>query len=740
MDDYMKKMELLAPAGNMESLIAAIMAGCDAVYLGGYMFGARNYAGNFSDEEMIEAIKYGHLYGVKIYVTVNTIIYEDEVTLFINYIDFLHRNNVDAVIIQDIGMMDLVRETYPNLEIHASTQMHIHNMEGVNLIEKTGLKRVVLARETTIENIKSIKKETNIELEIFVHGALCISYSGQCLMSSLIGGRSGNRGTCAQSCRQKYDLIVNGEKINNDEYLLSTKDLNVIESIGELIEAGVDSIKIEGRMKRPEYVYLVVSLYRKAMDSYYQNNKVDITNDDIIELKKIFNRGFTKGFLFNEVNKNIVNQVRPNHLGIEIGHVLMSKNGKVKIKLSNNVNLRDGIRIVGNAEDTGCELTKMEVNGKLVKQAYTNDIIEIKIRGEAAINSKVLKTTDFTQLDRINNLIGLKERKVMINGQIDISKNAPIKLQISDGGNDVFVTSEVVVQDALNSPLTNTNVEKQLKKLGGTPYEFNQLIINIDDNIFVDIKELNEIRRQVISLLTEKRMYQTNYIKKDYHKNLDNYLEERNVNILITNKKQYEQINDKDINDIYVDSESLYNELKEDKKVILKLPRVINKYKDYDQLLLIGELGSINKYTNVYSDFSLNVTNSYSVAFLHGLGVKKITLSYELNDRQIKDIVDNYKKRYNCHPNLELIIYGNEEVIITKFNLLDYYKINGDASYLKDRFNNLYPIKIQDNLMHIYNYKARWTKEIVKYYEMGINNLRINLLDETNVPELKYFL
>ena len=736
----MKKMELLAPAGNMESLIAAIMAGCDAVYLGGYMFGARNYAGNFSDEEMIEAIKYGHLYGVKIYVTVNTIIYEDEVTLFINYIDFLHRNNVDAVIIQDIGMMDLVRETYPNLEIHASTQMHIHNMEGVNLIEKTGLKRVVLARETTIENIKSIKKETNIELEIFVHGALCISYSGQCLMSSLIGGRSGNRGTCAQSCRQKYDLIVNGEKINNDEYLLSTKDLNVIESIGELIEAGVDSIKIEGRMKRPEYVYLVVSLYRKAMDSYYQNNKVDITNDDIIELKKIFNRGFTKGFLFNEVNKNIVNQVRPNHLGIEIGHVLMSKNGKVKIKLSNNVNLRDGIRIVGNAEDTGCELTKMEVNGKLVKQAYTNDIIEIKIRGEAAINSKVLKTTDFTQLDRINNLIGLKERKVMINGQIDISKNAPIKLQISDGGNDVFVTSEVVVQDALNSPLTNTNVEKQLKKLGGTPYEFNQLIINIDDNIFVDIKELNEIRRQVISLLTEKRMYQTNYIKKDYHKNLDNYLEERNVNILITNKKQYEQINDKDINDIYVDSESLYNELKEDKKVILKLPRVINKYKDYDQLLLIGELGSINKYTNVYSDFSLNVTNSYSVAFLHGLGVKKITLSYELNDRQIKDIVDNYKKRYNCHPNLELIIYGNEEVIITKFNLLDYYKINGDASYLKDRFNNLYPIKIQDNLMHIYNYKARWTKEIVKYYEMGINNLRINLLDETNVPELKYFL
>ena len=306
----MKKVELLAPAGNMESLKAAINAGCDAVYLGGYMFGARSFAGNFSDEELIEAIKYAHLYGVKVYVTVNTIIYEREVNMFMEYIDFLHKNNVDAVIMQDLGMMDLVRNTYPNFEIHASTQMHIHNLEGVKNAEKIGLNRVVLARETNISDIKNIKENTDIELEIFVHGALCISYSGQCLMSKMIGGRSGNLGVCAGSCRLPYDLVEinNGKetKLNKNNYLLSMKDLNSLENLSKLLDVGVTSLKIEGRMKRPEYVYLVTSIYRKAIDSYYLNGSVNIREEDILELKKIYNREFTKGFLFGEENKVIM--------------------------------------------------------------------------------------------------------------------------------------------------------------------------------------------------------------------------------------------------------------------------------------------------------------------------------------------------------------------------------------------------------------------------------------------------
>ena len=292
----MKKIELLAPAGNMECLKAAIMAGCDAVYLAGYMFGARNFANNFSDEEIIEAIKYSHLYGVKVYVTVNTLIYDDEVEIFIKYIDFLHRNDVDAIIIQDLGMLDLIKQTYPKLEIHASTQMHIHNLDGVNFLENMGVDRVVLARELDIETIRKIKKETNIEIEVFGHGALCISYSGQCLMSSLIGNRSGNRGTCTQCCRKSYDLYDNsGNKLNQNKYLLSTKDLNTLNNIDKFIDSGIDSFKIEGRMKSKEYVYYVVSLYKKAIDSYYDNKHVSINEDEEKTLKTIFNRQFTKG-------------------------------------------------------------------------------------------------------------------------------------------------------------------------------------------------------------------------------------------------------------------------------------------------------------------------------------------------------------------------------------------------------------------------------------------------------------
>ena len=275
------KIELLSPAGNMESLIAAIEAGCDAVYLGGTLFGARAFANNFNDEELIEAIKYAHMYGVKVYVTTNIIIYEHEVNNFLKYIDFLHKNNVDAIIVQDLGMLDLVHKTFPNLEVHASTQMHIHNLDGVIMAKKLGVKRVVLARETPIEVIKEIKNNVEMDLEIFAHGALCVSYSGQCLFSSLIGSRSGNRGSCVGSCRLPYKIVDEfNNKLNNGDYPLSMKDLNTLEYIGELIEAGVTSLKIEGRMKSPEYVYIVTKLYREAIDSYYKNKKV---------IKTIFN-------------------------------------------------------------------------------------------------------------------------------------------------------------------------------------------------------------------------------------------------------------------------------------------------------------------------------------------------------------------------------------------------------------------------------------------------------------------
>lgn len=731
------KIELLAPAGNLYSLKVAIEAGCDAVYIGGYGYSARSYADNFSNEEIIEAINYAHLYGVKVYVTVNTLIYDDEVETFMNYIDFLHKNSVDAIIIQDIGMTDLIRKTYPNLEIHASTQMHIHNIEGVKFAEKIGLKRVVLARETSIDLIREIKKDTNIDLEIFCHGALCISYSGQCLMSSLIGGRSGNRGSCAGTCRLAYDLIEKTEnkniKLNKDRYLLSTKDLNTLENVGSLIDAGVSSLKIEGRMKRPEYIYLVVSIYRKAIDSYYNTGKVLITDNDVLDLKKIYNRMFTKGFLFNELNEKIINQYRPNHQGVELGKVIKQEGDFVYIKLCDYVFQGDGIRIINEKEDVGCILNYIYKDKKLVSGATKGDIIKVKIKGFVCQDDVVIKTTDFKQLQAINEKLKNLQRKIKIEGFIKAKVDDYLFIEITDGINKVEIKSSVKIEKAKTSSVTSEQILKQINKLGNTIYEFSNLNIECDENIFVSLKILNEVRRDAILKLSELRQYKITYKKCEYKIDVPDFVQEYNLSYYINSYKQYNKIKDENISNIYVQNNELYELIKSDNRVVRKLPRVIEKHKKYEDSLLIGEIGSLNIYqnNNLITDFSFNVVNSYTVAFLHSLGIKKITLSYELNDKQIENLISNYKKRYNKKPNLELIIYGKEEMMISKFNLLKMYNKKGDNFYLKDRYNKLYKIIEEENLMYIYNYDIRNNlKKMSYYYELGVNSLRLNILDD----------
>ena len=711
--------ELLAPVGNMECLSAAINAGCDAVYLSGRNFGARSFAGNFSKEELEQAINMCHLYGVKVYITVNTLIYDNEVERFMDYIDYIHKLGCDAVIMQDIGMIDLVRKTYPNLEIHASTQANIHNLEGVKLCEELGIKRVVLARETPIELVKLIKKETNVELEIFVHGALCMSYSGQCLMSALIGSRSGNRGTCAQICRQPYSLEIDNRIVSSNEYLLSTKDLNTLNNIDKLIECGVDSLKIEGRVKRPEYVYLVTSLYRKAIDNYVKYKQTKITEEDIKDLKKLFNRQFTKGFLFNEENDNFVNTYRPNHLGIEIGRVISYKKGQVTIKLTDELNINDGIRIINN-NDTGIVVTRILRDGKSVKSAKKGDIIIIPFKDSVDKNNIVLKTTDYKQIKEIEEKIKIN-KKINIEGECILKLNEPIKLIVNDGKNIVEKCSDYVVEASKTCSTTMYRIKEQLEKLGDTIYLFNNLEVEMDSNIFVPINKLNELRRDVMHTLNTLRTYKTNYIKKDYSIYVDNFEETKNKNILISTYEQYLSVKD-NYNVIYVDNIDEYNKIN-DKKCILKLDRINEHLKDYNDRLLVSDLGSVYKYKDMDTDFSLNVTNSYSVAFLHSLGVKKITLSYELNYKQIKNLIDSYKERYNKHPNLEVIVEANEEAMVCKYNMLRKY--NKDSGYLIDRFNNKYELKIKNNLMHIYDYKRRKLEE--DYFGIGVNNIRINL-------------
>lgn len=703
----MKKIELLSPAGNMDSLIAAVQAGCDAVYLGGTLFGARAFAGNFNDDEIVKAIKYCHLYGVKVYVTTNILIYEHEVDRFLKYIEFLHKNNVDAVLIQDLGMLDLVHKTFPNLECHASTQMHIHNLDGVIMANKLGCKRVVLARETPISLVKEIKEKVNVDLEIFAHGALCVSYSGQCLFSSLIGNRSGNRGSCVGSCRLPYKIVDNHNKtLNNGDYPLSMKDLNTLEYLDELIEAGVSSLKIEGRMKSPEYVYTVTKLYRMAIDSYYETGKVSINEEEINNLQKLFSRGFTKGYLFNEEIDHILNTNRPNHQGIYIGKVVDYKNGFVTVRLTEDVSINDGIRIVIDNDDYGTVLNEFYIDKKLVKEATSGDTISFKVNKLIPKNSKVLLTKDSKLINKIDEIIKTNPRKVGITALIKLNKNKPMEMVVTDYTNSIKVLGDVI-EESKSHPTTQEEVLEKMNKLSDTVYTFDNIRIDIDDNVFIPFKKLNEVRHKLFNELDKARLYEKDFIKEKYSIELIDYPHKELKSVLVN----------KENNDDY---DIIYSENIKDN--IYKIPKVIFDYSKFDpkKEYLVGEIGAFNKLKNVSCDYSFNVVNSYTVALLHSLGANRITLSLELTPKQIENVVNSYVERYNKYPNLEVIVSGYREVMTLKTNLNKLY--NNENLYLVDRFNNKYRIRERDNITYIYEHKKFIDK--YNYYKLGINVLR----------------
>ena len=374
--------ELLSPAGNFECMVSAVQAGCNAVYLSGKSFGARSFAGNFDNEELIKAVEYCHLHKVKVYVTLNTIVLESEFNALDEYLNFLNSNNIDAVIVQDLGVIRFIKKNYPDIEVHASTQMNIFNENGAKTLKNLGVSRVVLAREVSLEDASKISNI--LETEIFIHGALCFSSSGNCLMSSVIGRRSGNRGKCAQPCRKLYSIYEDNNLILENKSILSMKDLMTLEHIDEIIESGVSSLKIEGRMKSPEYVYTVTKAYREIIDEYYKHHKYNISKNTLNNILVTFNRSFTKGYLFNEDNSQVVNKEYVNHRGIEIGKVINSSKEYIEIKLSCDVNLHDGLRVLSK-EEVGIYLTSIYLNNNNVKNASKNQVIKVFIKNNCKI-------------------------------------------------------------------------------------------------------------------------------------------------------------------------------------------------------------------------------------------------------------------------------------------------------------------------------------------------------------------
>ncbi len=742
----MKKVELLAPAGNMESFFAAITAGADAVYIGGKNFGARALASNFSNEELVEVINYAHIYNRKVYVTVNTLIYESEIDDLLEYIEFLHRNNVDAIIVQDLGLINLLHQKFPNLEIHASTQINTHNSETLEILKNNGITRVVFARETSLEEIN--KMDVNIEREIFVHGALCMCYSGQCLLSSVIGGRSGNRGLCAQPCRLEYKLLEQlpdgKEKIVDTEgkYLLSTKDLCTLDHLEQILNSNIDSLKIEGRMKSKEYVYLVTAIYRKAIDNFYETGKTNITKDDVEELKLIFNRNFTKGYLFNEYKTNISNQFRPNHLGINIGKVISQNKNRIKIKLDNTLRVNDGIRII-DKKDYGFIVNKIFKNNKFVDET-TNEIVEIECNEKIKPNSIIIKTLDFNQLKQVEEKLKIKP-KVPVSMELIGKLNEELELTINDGKSSVTMYSNTKTFKAEKHPITKERLIEQLSKLNDTPFELNNIDIEIDNDILIPIKEINDLRRRVVEELINIRIKsEKQIIVNNYSNNKVSFSNNNSINCFVKTEEQLQACIDSNVDNIYVE-EDLYNKYKDKyNNLILYLSRIIKNHKKYNnEKLLVRELGSLCYSDNnqIVTDYTLNVTNSYSIDFLNKHNVQRITLSPELSDENIKNILKNTNNN-----TLELIVYGNFEIFITKYCIL---KKNNKCNlcksdnkyYLIDRKNERYQI-IRDELCNnilISSRKLNLIDNLNYYKNLGINHFRLQFYDE-NYNEVKKIL
>lgn len=496
----MKNLELLAPAGSQESLKAAILAGADAVYLGGQFFGARKSASNFDDAALAEAVKYAHQRKVAVYVTVNTLIKESEFLKALDFIDFLYGIDVDALIFQDMGLLMAVKEKYPDLECHLSTQMTLHNTDDVLWAKQIGASRVVLARELSIKEASDIQKATEMPLEIFVHGALCIAYSGNCLMSSYIGGRSGNRGGCAQPCRKPYELIQRdtGEKVHSSEgvYLMSPKDTMGIDYISQFKTLSPVSLKLEGRMKGPDYVYTVVDAYRKAIDYDRPTTEIDL-------MRRVFNREYGPAYLMGKQYEAMMNVKLPSNAGYEVGAVLAYKEGLLTLQLTETLNKGDEVQFRFRDKTVGARADQIFKGNEKVAQANAGDVVNIPFKHKVPVKGKIYKTFDKQYIDDTT----LKSQsyaachKVQMHFEAKMSSAPMLTIRLKD--HVLTVSSNVFTEKAMKVPLTKARVSDQLSKLGGTPFELDAIEIEMDLDLAFPISEINRMRREGVERLLE---------------------------------------------------------------------------------------------------------------------------------------------------------------------------------------------------------------------------------------------
>lgn len=513
----MNKIEILAPAGSIESLQAAVNAGADAVYIGGSLFGARAYANNLEKDALLRAIDYVHLRGKHIYLTVNTLLKNNELMegLF-SYLTPFYMEGLDAVIVQDVGVMNFIHRNFPELPIHLSTQMTLTMAEGLEIFKDMGVTRIVTSRELSLQEIRRIRKNTSLEIETFVHGALCYCYSGQCLMSSMIGGRSGNRGRCAQPCRMEYDVKEKDVIVSKKGagYVLSPKDICTLDSVADFIETGINSFKIEGRMKRYEYVAGVVESYRKQVDLYYEMGREGyqaykeknpkMISEAVLRLQDLYNRGgFCGGYFQTHNGKQMMSMYRPNHSGVEVGKIVAIQGINASIKLTEDINEQDILEI-RNSGNKVYEFTRKD-------SAKKGQTIQAKFLpgSKVTIGNNVFRTKNDKLLTELSEGYLENEKKIPISGILQASVSKPLEFIVSvELENEKHIEIKEygnIVEAAMKQPMTKEKIEAQLMKTNETPFVFKELKVNLEGDIFLPVSKLNKIRRSALVNL-EKAM------------------------------------------------------------------------------------------------------------------------------------------------------------------------------------------------------------------------------------------
>lgn len=775
-------LELLAPAGSREAFIAAIENGANAVYLAGQQFGARAYAPNFDEAALRDAIRFAHLRNVAVHVTVNTIVADDELEELAAYLRFLYEAGADAILVQDLGAARLARQVVPDMPLHASTQMTVHNLAGVQILERLGFSRVVLARELSLAEIRHICHHSRAEIEVFAHGALCVCYSGQCLMSSLIGGRSGNRGRCAQPCRLPYTLVdAQGTDVLGKaagQFLLSPRDLNTAEMLPELLKTGVASLKIEGRMKRPEYVAIATKVYRRAIDAAMKEKAPPaLAAEEHRALAQIFNRDFTTAYLTKMPGRAMMSDRKPNHRGLLVGRVVGYDQRKrwVTVKLSEEIHLGDEIefwiKVGGRAAVTVTEIE--DDRGNTLSIGKKGDTIRLPLDTLVREHDRLFRVYDAVLMTAARETFqaGAPVRRVSMCAHLHAAIGEPISLTLTSAdGFQVTARSDFSVVTAKNRALTYEAARKQMERLGSTVYDLAAFTADIAHDVMVPMSVLNDLRRRGTDQLDAARL--TRYARPALlrvpvagKKSVNRCpIAEVKLMVSVDSLASARQALEADADGILFGGDAWRHQIlppeayreawemarAQGKHILFNTPRILREaWLPWFQSLLeafrafppdgisvhnLGTLALVQAHTEIpiQSDFSLIAYNRETVAELKDLGVKRVTLSPELNFRQIEALAKD-----SPLP-LEAIAGGELELMISAYCAVGSFLGGAGETpcaapcregryFLKDRKGALFPL-VMDGFcqMHVLNSQPlRMLPHLRRFSALGIDRIRI---------------